>query len=123
KTNLRIIYLIDPAEEDFNKEKQIQLFNAFINRIDIEERTNTPILLLITKWDTIENEYNSASNYLESEYPEIWSTLHDGDRNADFGRFSIGQVDQSENSIVDFDYSYPKNVFKWIYKQHTGVEL
>lgn len=123
KSNLRIIYLIDPVEEYFKKEEQIQLFNAFINRIDIEEHTNTPILFLVTKWDTIENEYNSAKNYLENEYPEIWSTLHDENRNADYGKFSIGQVDESTNSIVDFDYSFPKNVFKWIYKQHTGVEL
>lgn len=118
--HLRFVYVLDPVEEYASKIEQIQLFSAFTNLIDYNNHTNTPVLVLVSKWDTVVN-FSSAKDYIEQEYPEIWGQINNPERQIEFGRFSIGNV--INKKIVEFDFKYTKNIFSWIYRQHTGQEL
>jgi|SRR5690554_1813123 len=120
KNNVCFIYIIDPAEETKSKIEQIQLFNAFINLIDSNEHNETPILLLVSKWDLV-NEYKQVEDYLKNEFSQIWGMINQAGRSFDYAEFSIGKV--IGNTIEEYDYSYSERVFNWVYKNQIGVSL
>lgn len=124
KENLCFIYVIDPLNEGRNSSKisQIQLFNAFVNLMDQNGHGETPVLLLVTKWDAVE-DYEDVESYLRNEYKKIWGIIQQAGRNFTFAEFSIGDVDKNTKEIIEFDPSYPERVFSWMYKQQMGIDL
>lgn len=126
KENMCFIYVLNPDDQYFSKEKKLGLFQAFINSLDTNEHTNTPLLLLVTKWDTIKDEYVNAEEFVKREFSPIWGILNQSEREISFGKFSIGDVigdDPTATNFETFDPTYPERVFKWMYKTQTGVSL
>lgn len=124
KENLCFIYVLDPLNEGPKSDKiqQIQLFNAFINLMDQNGHRETPVLLLVTKWDAVSG-YKDVETYLKSEYKKIWGTIQQAGRNFTFAEFSIGDVDLHAKKIIAYNPTYPERVFGWMYKQQMGVDL
>lgn len=127
KDNMCFIYVLNPDDQYFSNEKKLTLFQAFIDTLDANEHTNTPLLLLVTKWDTIENEYVNAKDFVKKEFSPIWGTLNQNERNIQIGEFSIGEVTEvngdnlADSTIIEkFNSTYPERVFNWMYKTQIG---
>ena len=120
KNNLRFIYIIDPAEATATREKQNKVFDAFINLVDQNDKTEVPVLVVISKWDTVDN-YTNSKEFLQKKYKKVWGVANHEIRNFSFMEFSIGKVENSK--IIEYDSSFPERLFKWIYKQHTGKDF
>jgi GTPase SAR1 family protein len=126
KENICFIYVLNPEDQYYSNEKKLALFEAFIDSLDANEHTNTPLLLLVTKWDTIKDEFSSAEEFVKSVFNPIWGTLKQEQRKINIGEFSIGVVngnDPAATNFETFDPTYPERVFKWMYKTQTGVNL
>lgn len=121
KENLCFIYVLDPMEDRKNKTQQTQLFNAFINLIDKNNHRETPVLLLVSKWDAVK-DYEDVELYLKEKHRKIWGVIQQAKRNFTFAEFSIGDVDENKK-IKKFDPSYPERVFKWMYQNQMGISL
>lgn len=120
KENLCFFYVIDPTFLSADKIKQNQIFTAFIQMIDTYNHDDTPIMLLVSKWDAVQG-YKDEAEYLENEFPSIWAATHQAGRNFTVGSFSIGEV--IDKQIKKYDLSYAEKVFKWMYKTQTGKDL
>lgn len=126
KKNICFIYVLNPDDQYFSNEKKLGLFEAFIDTLDANEHTDTPILLLVTKWDTIKNEYLDAKDFVKKEFNPIWGTLNNSERNIKIGEFSIGEVIGDNPTATDFetfDPTFPERVFNWMYETQKGVSL
>ncbi|MEX0997611.1 MAG: hypothetical protein WDZ45_11220 [Flavobacteriaceae bacterium] len=126
KENMCFIYVLNPEDQYFSNEKKLALFEAFIDSLDANEHTDTPLLFLVTKWDTIKDEFSSAEEFVRSVFNPIWGTLKQEKRKINIGEFSIGVVngnDPAATNFETFDPTYPERVFKWMYKTQTGVSL
>lgn len=122
KENLCFIYVIDPLFEAAKKIEQTQLFEAFIHLIDNNNHDDTPILLLVSKWDTVK-EYDDVTDYLKNEFEDIWGYVNQVGRKFSLAEFSIGSVTNQNTTIATYNPEYPERVFKWMYKTQTGVDL
>jgi GTPase SAR1 family protein len=126
KENMCFIYVLNPDDQYFSNEKKLGLFQAFINTLDANEHTNTPLLLLVTKWDTIKDKYANAEDFVKKEFSPIWGTLNQNERKITIGKFSIGEVigdNPTATNFENFDSTYPERVFKWMYKTQIGINL
>lgn len=126
KANMCFIYVLNPDDQYFSNEKKLGLFQAFINTLDANEHTNTPLLLLVTKWDTIKDKYVNAEDFVKKEFSPIWGTLNQNERKITIGKFSIGEVigdNPTATNFENFDPKYPQSVFEWMYKTQVGESL
>lgn len=121
KENLCFIYVLDPMEDRKNKTQQTQLFNAFINLLDNNNHRETPVLLLVSKWDAVDG-YDDVELYLKENHRKIWGVIQQARRNFSFAEFSIGDVDENKR-IMKYDPSYPERVFSWMYQNQMGISL
>lgn len=119
--NMCFMYVLNP-DASYHMEtnaKKASLFNSFIQLLDSRGHTSTPILILVSKWDTIESQYDSASDYIRKEYPSIWGKASEGARNITITSFSYGIVEDVKP--IEFMPKDAKKVFEWMYKtQHQG---
>lgn len=125
KENLCIIYIIDPECSKLDKVGQEQLFDAFLHKLDANKHDDTPILLLVSKWDLVK-DYKDAEDFLKNEYESIWATVNQTGRDFTISEFSIGEVNDDnidEKIIEKYDPSYPEKVFRWMYKTQLNVDL
>jgi GTPase SAR1 family protein len=124
KNNMCFIYVIDPKCEDRTNEEQTTLFEAFIDTLDANEHTSTPLLILVSKWDLYKTSYPDVEVFLKSEFEDIWGVANQTMRKISVAEFSIGNVEKERNEkIISFDSSYPERVFNWFYKTQTGHNL
>lgn len=124
KKNMCFIYVLDPKCEQKTNDEQTALFEAFIDTLDSNEHTSTPVLILVSKWDLYKNSYNNVEEYLKTEFEDIWGVANQSMRNISYAEFSIGEVEKERNErILCFDPSYPERVFNWFYKTKTGKSL
>lgn len=126
--NMCFTYILDPISPKHSKTTQLNVFKAFIDLLDKYKHSNSPILFLISKWDVIAEEYESAEEYLKSQYQPIWGILNQKGRNISFAEFSIGKVDSTKNpkesgSIERIDPHYVSKVFNWFYQEQTGHNI
>jgi hypothetical protein len=122
KNNLCFIYVLNPEDSDtLTKSYKVTLFRTFINLLDQNHHTGTPILFLVSKWDTVKQNYSDVQSFLEEEYPRIWGVLNQERRSVSYAEFSIGTVDSNNSKIIKkYDYSYAERVFKWMYNVQVG---
>lgn len=123
KQNMCFIFVIDPQFTAASKSEQIVLFDAFIETLDSNDHTSTPLLILVSKWDTIKEQYKDVEEYLKTEFEDVWGTVNQLNRAISFAEFSIGIVNVEENKPISYDPSYPERVFNWLYKTQTGTSL
>lgn len=124
KDNMCFIYVIDPKCEKRTNEEQTTLFEAFIDTMDANEHTSTPLLILVSKWDLLKNNYRDVKDYIKVEFEDIWGISSQMTRNISVAEFSIGDVEMERNEkILSFDPSYPEGVFNWFYETQTGHNL
>ena len=123
KQNMCFIFVVDPQCSAATKSEQIVLFDAFIERLDSNDHTETPLLILVSKWDTVKDQFDNVEQYLEDEFEDILATANQANRNISFAEFSIGKVDVLENRPLSYDHSYPERVFNWLYKNQIGKSL
>ena len=123
KQNMCFIFVIDPKCTTASKSEQIVLFDAFIETLDSNEHTSTPLLILVSKWDTIKDQYKDVEEYLETEFEDVWGAANQQHRNISIAEFSIGRVNIEENKPLSYDPSYPERVFNWLYKTQIGTSL
>lgn len=125
KDNLCFIYVLNPEDSHIlTKSYKVTLFRTFINLIDQNNHTGTPLLFLVSKWDTVNQNYNDVQSFLEEEYPRIWGVLNQERRNVSYAEFSIGSVDSSDSKMIEkYDYTYAERVFKWMYNVQVGGSI
>ena len=124
KNNMCFVYVVDPKCEESSCEEQTALFEAFIDTLDANEHTSTPLLILVSKWDLFKGNYSSVELYLKSEFQDIWGVANQAMRNITVAEFSIGNVETERNQrIITFDPSYPERIFNWFYKTQTNHSL
>jgi hypothetical protein len=121
--NLCFIYVLNPDTDLQSKANKVSLFEAFIDLLDKNEHTNTPLLLLVSKWDKIRNNYTSVDEYLEKEFDTIWGRIHEKVRDITIAEFSIGEVDSTNKNLIKYDPGYAERVFNWMYKNQMGRNL
>lgn len=121
--NLCFIYVLNPDSDLQSKANKVSLFEAFIDLLDKNGHTNTPLLLLVSKWDKIKNNYSCIDEYLENEFDSIWGRIHEKVRDITIAEFSIGEVDSSNKNLIKYDPSYAERVFNWMYKNQMGHNL
>lgn len=121
--NLCFIYVLNPDTDLQSKANKVSLFEAFIDLLDKNGHTNTPLLLLVSKWDKIKNNYTCVDEYLENEFDSIWGRTHEKVRDITIAEFSIGEVDSSNKNLIKYDPSYAERVFNWMYKNQMGHNL
>lgn len=123
KKNMCFLYVLNPDEtiDQESKAKKAALFNSFIQLLDSRDHTSTPVLILVSKWDTIENQFNDASEYIKMEFPSIWGKSNEGARDITITSFSYGKVEDAKP--VKFNPKDAKKVFEWMYKtQNQGYD-
>lgn len=124
KENICFIYIIDPKCKDRNVVQQTALFNAFINTLDSNNHTSTPLLILVSKWDLYKDSYKNVEEYLRTNFNNVWGKANQRSRNISIAEFSIGEVEKTENEkIINFDETYSERVFNWFYENQTGYNL
>jgi GTPase SAR1 family protein len=121
KQNMCFIYVLDPLCESLNKPQQTALFEAFIETLDTNGHTSTPLLIIVSKWDTIMSKYTDIKDFLEMEYEDISGYSHQANRDITILEYSIGEV--HDNKPIRFDHTYPERLFNWLYKNQTGNDL
>jgi hypothetical protein len=121
KQNMCFIYVLDPLCESLKKSQQTALFEAFIDNLDSNDHTSTPLLIVVSKWDTISSNYSDIDNFLELEYEDIWGYSHQANRKIAILEYSIGEV--KDNKPVGFNHTYPERLFNWFYNNQTGYDL
>lgn len=122
KENLCIIYIIDPECSKLDKVGQEQLFDAFLHKLDANKHDDTPILLLVSKWDLVK-DYKDAEDFLKNEYESIWATINQTGRDFTTSEFSIGEVVEENTIIEKYEPRYAEKVFRWMYKTQLNVDL
>ena len=123
KQNMCFIFVVDPQCATATKDQQIVLFDAFIETLDSNDHTETPLLILVSKWDTLKKQFENVQEYLEAEFEDVWGVANQVNRNISVAEFSIGEVDVLENRPLNFDHSYPERVFNWLYETQMGTSL
>lgn len=121
KQNMCFIYVLDPLCESLKKSEQTTLFEAFIENLDTNGHTSTPLLIIVSKWDTLKLEYSDIKNFLEIEYEDIYGYSHQANRDITILEYSIGEV--RDNKPVRFDHTYPERLFNWLYSNQIGYDL
>jgi hypothetical protein len=122
KENLCFTYILDPKPAKLSKSDQLSVFRGFIDLLDQNNHTSTPLLLLVSKWDLVDDIYSNVEDYIKEEYPVIWGTLNQRERNISYANFSIGEVDE-DNKIKNYEAKYAEKVFDWFYENQTGDSL
>lgn len=121
KQNMCFIYVLDPLCESLKKSQQTALFEAFIENLDTNGHTATPLLIIVSKWDVIKSNYADINDFLEMEYEDISGYSHQANREISVLEYSIGEV--QDNKPVRFDHTYPERLFNWLYSNQTGYDL
>ena len=93
----------------------------FFNEIDRLKKSEVPIIVAVTKWDLVQDQYESAAQFMAENDPMIWSKLNDSQRKATIREFSVGEV--LETGRFNFDPKYANKLFEWMYYSRTGDEL
>ncbi|RYH72173.1 hypothetical protein EVU94_13990 [Flavobacteriaceae bacterium 144Ye] len=123
KENICFTYILDPKSDRHSKAEQLKVFNGFIDLLDRNSHTSTPLLFLISKWDLVSKTYTDAEEYLKKEYSPIWGTLSETARKISFAEFTIGEVNSDNTLIKKYNPKYAEKVFNWFYKNQTGDSL
>jgi hypothetical protein len=121
ENNLAFI-CIYPAESGLKNTALSAYLRSFIQELDKIGHHASPIIIVISKWDLVEDEYDSPADFLKAQAPIIWGIVNESERDVSLMTFSIGSVDKESGTYV---YS-PKNsdqLFKWMYHTQMGVEL
>lgn len=123
KNNICFLYTLDPRSDRYSKSEQLNIFNAFIDLLDQNEHTDTPLLFIVTKWDIIKNEFDDVEEFIKQEYLPIWGVLNQNARNISFAEFSIGEVSEDNVFIKKYNPFFSEKAFNWFYQKQTGTSL
>lgn len=125
KDNMKFILILDPLNEREDEKYQMRLFTRLQNLLKINKKENNPLLIVVNKWDAVK-DFDSVEEFLEQKYNSIWRLINNSEekKNISYTEYSIGTVNAYDKKAIEkFDFSYPKRVFKWIYRTHNGEEL
>lgn len=123
KENICFTYILDPKSDFLSKSKQLNIFKGFIDLLDYNDHTSTPLLLLVSKWDLVKDSYSHVEDYIKKEFRPLWGILNQASRQISIAEFSIGEVNQEKQLIKNYNYKYAEKVFNWFYKNQTGDSL
>jgi hypothetical protein len=123
KINICFLYILDPTSESYSKSEQLSIFKAFIDLLDQNQHTDTPLLFIVSKWDKVKNSYADIEEYIKEVYQPIWGILNQQARQISFAEFSIGEVNENNTLIKKYDPFYSEKVFNWFYKMQTDKSL
>jgi hypothetical protein len=95
---------------------------SFFDELDRIGHTKTPLLFVVSKWDLVQDKYESIEDFLKDKSPIIWNKINESQRKIDRLKFSIGDVDPTNNSF-NYDPKNSNELFQWMYKTQMGVDL
>lgn len=120
--NLIFISVFPSFSENLSFERLGGIHQYFIDLLDHRGLKSIPFLLLLSKWDLEEDNFETAQEFLKAKAPIIWSRINEPGRNCNVSTFSVGDVSE-DNESFQFDPSDAKKLFRWLYQTQTGIDL
>jgi hypothetical protein len=114
-----LVYSVYEALSHSDQELYFDRFFDILTRKGLKE---VPILLLMSKWDLVHDQFESVEDFLKKEAPLIWHHVNNPDRIVTIMPFSIGHVDTNSNTYV-YDHRDTEKLFAWMYHTQLGKDL
>jgi GTPase SAR1 family protein len=121
QSNLCFI-LVYSVSEILSHSEQELYFDRFLDILTRKGLKQVPILLMLSKWDLVRNQYESVEDFLKKEARLIWNHVNQPDRNVTIMSFSIGHVDIHSNTY-NYEHGDTEKLFNWMYSTQLGVDL
>lgn len=103
-----------------NAQRLSSYMQSFLDELDRTGHSDTPLLMIVSKWDLVEDGFESPAEFLRQKAPIIYNKLLKPTRT--IMSFSIGNVDEAKD-IYDYDPTSSNKLFGWMYKTQMGLEL
>jgi hypothetical protein len=137
--NKRFIFISDGERHkrgviDRNKVSEDILFYNFLKYLFNEKNLqDINILFVISKWDTVRNDYRyDALKYFKENFPQTKSIFDGNNVTSMLLPFTVGRIEEKlvdeknntfENRIVSLEGVYIDRLIQWIYHTYTNESL
>lgn len=109
-----------PAHSEKSNHELSSYMRSFLDELDRLGHRTAPILFVVSKWDMVQDKYNSVEDFFLDRDPIMWNKICESERNSATMKFSIGKV---SGDSFKYDPSNSNELFKWMYKTQLGVSL
>ncbi|MEM8525486.1 MAG: hypothetical protein AAGG68_12670 [Bacteroidota bacterium] len=120
--NLNLIFMVVVPYED--AEEHDYLVIDFLDYLK-ERKPDfdySKLLLLVSKWDRYEGaRKDEVDLFVKEQMPRTYSRLKA--KKATLARYSIGEVSDDNNQILDLNMERPNIVKRWMYQAATGQKI
>ncbi len=120
KDYMSFICVYPAVDEEMQRSEKSSYMRSFFNILDQYEHRETPLIMLISKWDIVEDQYKDAEDFLRRNDEVIWSRLQDSDRKVSYMKFSIGTEDSGG---FKYDRQDSEKLLSWMYETAHGIPL
>lgn len=122
--NLAFICVYPAHQDDRNHGQLMSYLSAFLNAIDSRGFRDCPVIMIVSKWDMVQETYgNDVSRFLKEKARILYSRLCEGTRNVHIMSFSIGKVQQDAGGTFIYDSTDAEKLFNWMYEMQLNESL
>lgn len=112
-----------PSLHDRYSHAQLSTYMVnFLDKLEAKGKATAPILMVVSQWDRVSDNYPSPEAFLEENAPLVWNRLHAGDRDFSLMEFSIGHVNEQTNRYK-YSPAASNRLFEWMYSSRMEVSL
>ena len=122
--NLAFICVYPAHQDDRNHGQLMSYLSAFLNALDSRGFRDCPVIMIVSKWDRVQDTYgNDVSRFLKEKARILYSNLSQGTRNVHIMSFSIGKVQQDAGGTFIYDSADAEKLFNWMYEMQLNESL
>ncbi len=122
--NLAFICVYPAHQDDRTHGQLMSYLTAFLNAIDHRGFRDCPVIMIVSKWDMVQETYgNDVSRFLKEKARVLYSKLCEGTRNVHIMSFSIGKVQQDAGGTFIYDSTDGEKLFNWMYEMQLNESL
>lgn len=111
-----------PAQSGLPNSELSSYMRGFLDELDRLKHKSTPMVFVVTKWDLVQDKYDSVDEFFLDRDPIIWNKINEAERKAFTLKFSIGEVNSASQKF-NFDPTDSNKLFRWMYKTQVGQDL
>lgn len=119
--NLAFVFVY-PAQSGLSSSELSSYMKGFLDELDRLKHKSTPMVFVVTKWDLVQDKYDSVEDFFLDRDPLVWNKINESKRDATVLKFSIGDVDV-ESGNYEFDPTNSNELFQWMYKTQVEQDL